>query len=147
MTTLIYTMMHNDELGVDLRVSLNGSGGAHWLKTNSMLWGGFAGLSVTTEKATSGPGFSTQLEATFNMEFEMFAYHTPKRDVSLSLGVIPNLTDKGRVRTELNLKFKWELITDFFVALTALNSTDNRPPEGATSTTDLTTSLSIGYSF
>ena len=146
-SNIIYTMMQNDELGVDLRISLNGSGGADWLKTNSMLWGGFAGLSVTTEQATSSPGFTTQLEATFNMEFETFAYHTPKRDISAQLAVIPNLTDRGRVRTEVNIKFKWEIVADLFVAMTALNSTDNRPPEGATSNSDLTFTTSFGYSF
>ena len=146
-TNLIYSMMSNDELGVAMRISLNGSGGADWLKTNSMLWGGYAGLSVTTEQSTTGPDFTTQLEATFNMEFETFAYHTPKRDISVVFSVIPNLTDRGRVRTELNVKFKWEIVADLFFALTALNSTDNRPPEGASSNSDLTLTTSIGYSF
>jgi len=146
-SNLIYSMMSNDELGVAMRISLNGSAGADWLKTNSMRWGGYAGLSVTTEQSTTGPDFTTQLEATFNMEFETFAYHTPKRDISVVFSVIPNLTDRGRVRTELNAKLKWEIVADLFFALTALNSTDNRPPEGASSNSDLTFTTSFGYSF
>ena len=142
-----YSMMHNDELGVKLRVSLNGSGGAYWVKTNTALWGGFLGLSVTTERSTSGPGFTTQLEAPLSMEFETFTYSTPKRDVTVSFAVIPSLTISERVRTELNAKVKWEIIKDFYVALSALNSTDNKPPEGAQSKTDLTLTTSLGYTF
>jgi hypothetical protein len=147
MTNIIYSMMSNDELGVDLRISLNGSGGAYWLKTNSLLWGGSAGLSITTEQATSSPGFNTNLEATFNMEFETFAYHSPKRDVTMSLGIIPSLTVQDRIRTELNIKLRWEIVSDFFLALSALNSTDSKPPEGASSKSDLTLSTSFGYTF
>jgi len=142
-----YSMMHNDELGVNLRLSINGSGGAYWLKTNTALWGGFLGLSVTSERATSGPGFSTQLEAPLTMEFETFTYSTPKRDVTVSFSIIPSLTVAERVRTELNAKVKWEIVKDFFVSLSALNSSDNRPPEGAQSKSDLTLTTSVGYTF
>ena len=146
-SNLAYSMMSNEELGVDLRISVNGSGGAYWLKTNTVLWGGFLGLSVSTERATSGPGFKTQLEAPVTMEFETFTYSTPKRDVTVTFSVIPSLTIAERIRTELNAKVKWEIIKDFFAALSALNSTDNRPPEGAQANSDLTLTTSLGYSF
>lgn len=147
MTNAIYSMMHNDELGVKLRLTISGSAGAYWLKTNSVLWGGFSGLSVTSEEATTQAGFKTQLEVPLNMEFQTFTYHTPKRDVTATLSVIPSLTVSGRWRTELNVKLKWEIVKDFYVSLTALNSTDNKPPEGAQANSDLTTSLSVGYTF
>jgi hypothetical protein len=142
-----YSMMHNDELGVNLRITVNGSGGAYWLKTNTVQWGGFAGLSITSEEPTSKTGFSTQLEAPVTMEFETFTYSTPKRDVTVSFSVIPSLTVAERVRTELNAKVKWEIVKDFYISLTALNSTDNRPPEGAQANSDLTLTTSLGYTF
>jgi hypothetical protein len=147
MSNLTWSMMHNDELGVDLRLTLSGSGGAYWLKTNTVQWGAFVGLSVTSERSTSGTGFSKQLEAPLNMEFETFTYSTPKRDVTVSFSVIPRLKVHERVRTELNAKVKWEIVKDFYVSMSALNSTDNKPPEGAQANTDLTLTTALGYSF
>lgn len=146
-TNAIYGMMHNDELGVNLRLSVSGSGGTYWIKSNSVLWGGAVGLSVTSEQSTGGGDFSEQLELPLNMEFETFTYHTPKRDVTASLSLIPSLTVKDRVRTEINVKARWEIVKDFYVALSALNSTDNKPPEGAQAKSDLTLSFNVGYSF
>jgi hypothetical protein len=51
------------------------------------------------------------------------------------------------VRTEINIKGKYEIVKDFYVSLSALNSTDNKPPEGAQAKSDLTLSFNVGYSF
>ena len=104
-------------------------------------------ISVTSEQAKTDGSFKEQLEIPLNMEFETFTYHTPKRDILATFGVIPSLTIAKRVRTELTVKVKWEIVKDFYVALNALNSTDNKPPEGAQSKTDLTFSVNVGYSF
>jgi hypothetical protein len=146
-SNFVYGMMHNDELGVSLRLSLSGSGGTYWIKSNSVLWGGSVGLSVTSEQATNDGDFKEQLELPLNMEFETFTYHTPKRDVTASVSVIPSLTVKDRVRTELNIKGKYEIVKDFYVSLSALNSTDNKPPESAQAKSDLTLSFNVGFTF
>lgn len=39
------------------------------------------------------------------------------------------------------------MIKDFYFGLTLINNYDNMPPAGGTEKNDLTTTLSVGYSF
>ena len=68
------------------------------------------------------------MEALFNVAYEVFRYDSPELDLTAQFSVIPNLTDWGRVRSEVSTTLKWELYEDLFWQLTFYNSYDNRPP-------------------
>ncbi len=69
------------------------------------------------------------IEATGTLTWDWFRFDSPELDLSTSLQVIPNLTDTGRVRGELDISLKWEIVEDLFWELTYYHSYDNRPPE------------------
>jgi len=68
------------------------------------------------------------IEAIGTLTWDWFRFDSPELDLSTSLQVIPNLTDTGRVRGELDIKLKWEMIEDLFWELSYYHSYDSRPP-------------------
>ena len=56
-------------------------------------------------------------------------------------------TDSGRLRTQLDVNLRWELINDLFWDLNYYNTYDSDPPSGAESTSDYGIVTSIGWSF
>ena len=61
--------------------------------------------------------------------------------------MFPNLTTPGRVRLELNTGVRRELVKDFFIDLSFVDSYDNRPPSEDARSNDLTLVTSLGWSF
>lgn len=135
----------NDELGLDLRTSVAGGFGANLITTNRAVLVAGVGLSVNREWANDGTR-SDNLEGVLTGEHAIFAYNYPKTDYSTTLSVFPSLTDWGRVRAELDIHARREIVKDFFVELTFYDSYDSRPP-GGSSKTDYGLVFSLGYSF
>jgi len=123
----------NDELGINLRTSVGGGGGRILRRSDhsSLILEG--GLSVTREELAGtilvpDPEPEDSLEAYGTISWDWFRYDTPEVDLSTTLQVIPNLSDTGRVRGELDIKLKWEMIEDLFWELSFYDSYDSRPP-------------------
>lgn len=135
----------NDELGLDLRTALGAGLGANLITTNRTVLVAAAGLSVNREWASDGTR-SDNLEGVLTGEHAIFAYNSPKVDYSTALSVFPSLTDWGRIRAELDLHLRREVVKDFFIEVTFYESYDNRPP-GGTEKTDYGLVFSLGYSF
>ena len=122
----------NDELGIDLRTSVGGNGGRIVSQSDhgSLILKG--GLMFTREDlADSGVAEDTvdTIEATGTLIWDWFRFDSPELDLSTTLQVIPNLTDTGRVRGELDISLKWEIVEDLFWEVSYYHSYDNRPPE------------------
>jgi hypothetical protein len=119
----------NDELGIDLRTSVGGSGGRIISQSDhsSLILEG--GLMFTREDLADSEIDQDTIEATGTLTWDWFRFDSPELDLSTSLQVIPNLTDTGRVRGELDIKLKWEMIEDLFWELSYYHSYDSRPPE------------------
>jgi hypothetical protein len=123
----------NDELGIDLRTSVGGGGGRilHQSDHSSLILEG--GLSLTREELAGttlvpDPEPEDSVEAYGTVSWDWFRFDTPELDLSTTLQVIPNLSDTGRVRGELDIKLKWEMIEDLFWELSFYDSYDSRPP-------------------
>ena len=135
----------NEELNLDLRTSLGG--GPLWgaIQTNRhLLLAGF-GLLVSQEEF-SGLDPQTNLEGFLGFDLEAFRFDDPELDLSVVLQVFPGITDWGRVRLQLDVTLRYELVSDFFLGLTLFESYDNGGTQAA-SVNDFATTLSIGYSF
>lgn len=151
------SLTRNDELGIDLRTSVGGNGGRIVSQSDhsSLILKG--GLMFTREDLADSTVDQDTIEATGTLIWDWFRFDSPELDLSTTLQVIPNLTDTGRVRGELDIKLKWEMIEDLFWELSYYHSYDNRPPEpvgsepgiGATENTnnDYGIITSIGYNF
>ncbi len=81
------------------------------------------------------------------MTWDWFRYDSPELDLSTSLQVIPSLTDTGRVRGELDVKLKWEMIEDLFWELDIYDSVDSRLVVTGAEKNDYGVITSLGWDF
>jgi putative salt-induced outer membrane protein YdiY len=140
------SLERNDELGMDLR-TLGGLGyGRFLIQTGRSLWSVTAGLAVVNEQRAGDEDAETNLESFFNTDYEFFTYDTPKTTLTTSLTIFPSLTDSGRVRGDLDVALRRELITDLFIELSVYDSYDSKPPEDGTEN-DYGIVTSLGYTF
>ena len=140
------TVDSNDELGIDLRGTLGGGYGIYLKQDQHHEWAAFAGLAITRENfATSDSRDS--LEAAFGTTYSFYNFDTPKANLDAGILVLPSLTDSGHVRSEANLRSRYEIVEDLFIELNIYGSFDNEPDEEATSETDYGVTTSLGYSF
>jgi hypothetical protein len=143
---LVGGLERNDELGIDLRTLAGGGFGRFLLQTGRTLWSATAGLVVTRERRAGSEDDETNLEALLDTEYEFFTYDTPKTTLDTHLTIYPSLTESGRVRGNLDVSLRRELITDLFVELSVYDSYDSDPPiEGENNDYGVVTSL--GYTF
>lgn len=144
--TLFAGAEQNDELALTLRVSLGGGAAYSVLRSNSMQLWAMAGLVFTREQYATGEP-TVNLEGYLNGTWEAFRYDSPKLDLGVSFSLFPGLTDLGRVRGNLGLRAKYEVITDFNVGLTLTSTFDSRPPDPAAAKTDYVVALTVGWSY
>lgn len=71
----------------------------------------------------------------------------PELDLSTNLQIIPNLTDTGRVRAELDISLKWEIVEDLFWQLSFYDSYDSDPIVADAEKNDYGVSTSLGWAF
>ena len=145
----------NDELRLDLRTSVNATGGRILRQTDhsSLILEG--GLMGTREELAGDPDAippivpsnEETIESFATVKWDWFRYDAPELDLSTSLQVIPNLSDTGRVRGELDVSLKWEMIEDLFWQLSYYHSYDNRSPTSGLAESDYGVVTSLGYSF
>lgn len=136
----------NDEQGIDLRSTVGAGYGRFLVQTSRTLWSATGGLAVVNEQRAGDEDAETNLELLLNTDYEFFTYDTPKTSLTTSLTVYPSLTESGRVRSELDLALRRELITDLFFEISLYETYDTDPPEeGEKNDYGIVTSL--GYSF
>ncbi|WP_435138632.1 DUF481 domain-containing protein [Formosa sp. A9] len=125
--------LSNDEQLLKLRTSTQGGIGKYFVHSNRVYFATGTGLAWTNENYID-PTINTQnsLEAFLSLELNMFDYD----DISLysKFVVYPSLTEKDRVRTDLNLNVKYDLPLDFFIQLGLTHNFDSKPVEGAART-------------
>jgi hypothetical protein len=122
------TFERNDGQGIDLRSSLGMQLERYLKNDNGHRLSLNGGLLYSHERVTGSNDSVDSMEALFNVAYEVFRYDSPELDLTAQFSVIPNLTDWGRVRSEVSTTLKWELYEDLFWQLTFYNSYDNRPP-------------------
>ena len=137
----------NDELGLDLRSSIGISGGRILRQTNAtnlMLTGG---LQLSRENVSASVSDEQTLEAVLTLVWDWFRYDTPELDLSTNFQIIPNLTDTGRVRSEFDIKLRWEMVEDLFWELSVYDSYDSDPVLDDAEKNDYGIVTSLGWEF
>jgi hypothetical protein len=102
---------------------------------------------VNQEKFYSSDSSLTSLEALLGIDVAAYRFDSPKLDMSGSARAFPSLTEAGRVRAQVELRVKYELFHDFFLGARLSDSYDSDPPESGAAKNDVTTALTIGWSF
>jgi hypothetical protein len=137
----------NDELGIDMRTSIGAGGGRILRQTDHSGLILEGGLKATREDLAGSTADEETLEAYGLVTWDWFRYDTPELDLSTSLEIIPNLSDTGRVRSELDVTLKWEMIEDLFWQLSLYDSYDSRPATAGAEKNDYGIVTSLGYDF
>ena len=135
----------NQELGLKLRSLVGATYGRYLLQRPGREWRAGGGLAASAEDSTDG-SHRKSLEAQLNSSLRVFRFDSPKVDVTAGVTLLPSLSDWGRVRGEVNVNARYELIHDLFFELTLNDSYDNTPSTGS-QTNDWNVVTSIGYSF
>jgi hypothetical protein len=136
----------NKELGFDLRGSVTGGAGRYALQGRRHDLLAVLGLRANREKPLEGESTSN-LEAALGFSFDRFSYDFPKVDIHATLAGFAGLTDWGRVRAELDVRIKREILRDFAVSLRVYESYDSRPITEGAARNDFGGSVGIGWTF
>ena len=146
-TGAIVGLERNDELGLDLRTSVGAGGGRYLKQTNSTTLSLTGGLQLSRENVAGNLEDEDTVEAFATLAWDWFRYDTPELDFSTNLQIIPNLTDTGRVRAELDVSMKWEMIEDLFWQLEFYDSYDSDPVVDGAEDNDYGVVTSLGWEF
>jgi hypothetical protein len=146
-TGVIVGLERNDELGLDLRTSIGAGGGRYLRQTNSTILSLTGGLQLSRENVAGNLEDEDTVEAFATLAWDWFRYDTPELDFSTNLQIIPNLTDTGRVRAELDVSMKWEMIEDLFWQLEFYDSFDSDPVVPGAEENDYGVITSLGWEF
>jgi hypothetical protein len=134
----------NDELDLDYRFGAGGGFGRFILDSHKLRLVGIAGLQVITEQS-QGAGKDQNLELILSSRFEMWEFNSPELELDFGFSLYPSLTDTGRLRSDSDLRLRWELIEDLFFDITAYGTWDSRA-EGDTGL-DYGVSTGLGWEF
>jgi uncharacterized protein DUF481 len=134
----------NDELDLDRRIGAGAGLGRYFIDTHRSRLLGTAGLQVINERF-AGESDNQDVELFLNTTFAAWKFTTPELNVDLSFSLFPSLTDSGRLRSDGNLRIRWELIEDLYWDITAWITTDNQS-EGDNST-DYSITTGIGWEY
>lgn len=147
LTGAVVRLERNDELGLDLRTSIGLGGGRNLRQTNTSTVSLVGGLQLSRENVAGNLENEDTVEAFATLSWDWFRYDTPELDLSTDLQIIPNLTDTGRVRAELDVSVKWEMIEDLFWQLEFYDSYDSDPVVPGAEENDYGVITSLGWEF
>lgn len=136
----------NTELGLDLRSSVALGVGHYVIQTNRNLLGAAAGLVGNRERPTDGDSTSNA-EAFLSANYSFFTYDTPKTTVTFSAALFPSLTVSKRVRSDVDVSLRREIVRDFTVGLTLYDAYDNKPPTTGAQKHDYGVTVTVGWTF
>jgi hypothetical protein len=122
---------HNEELGLDLRLSLTASGSRYVVESNKTIVRFSLGIAGTRERYIGSDSTSYNLESPITAEYSRFTFQNPKSNIQLSGVLYPNLTTKGRYRGSLNADLNHEIYKDLFFVIGSYYDYDSKPPKGA----------------
>jgi len=137
----------NEELGIDLRLLLQGFGGRFLIDSNRSRLGLAGGLAVGHEEQTDSPDSERTIEALANLRYDVFRFKTPETNLSIELTVYENLQDTSRLRSELGADIAKEIVKDFWVTLDGYYSYDREPPSDEPENSDYSVTLEIEWKF
>ena len=144
----------NTELSLALRTTLGGGVLRIMQQSNSSTLRMSGGVNLSAERFTSDTAAAgsestnaLSLEGVFTFEWTVFRFDAPELDVLTQVKAYPSITDLGRVRSDIDVRVKYELVKDFFLSLTSKLRLDSRPPSADATKVDFSTDFTIGWSF
>lgn len=133
----------NDELGLARRIGAGAGLGRYFIDTHKSRWTGTTGLQVISERFT-GESTNQDVELFLSTEYSIWQFSSPEINVDVGFSLYPSLTDSGRLRTDGNLRIRWELIEDLYWDVTSWMTSDNQAEDN---TIDYAITTGIGWTY
>ncbi|MCZ6916538.1 MAG: DUF481 domain-containing protein [Gemmatimonadetes bacterium] len=154
-SAVVFTSVEqNAELNLAIRGRLGGGVRRTMQQSNSSIVRMAGGVSLSAERFTSDTAAAgtestnaLNLEGLIQFEWAVFRFDAPELDLLTTVQVLPSITDLGRVRSDIDIRVSYELVKDFFLALTGNTRLDSRPPSADATKVDFGTKFTIGWSF
>jgi hypothetical protein len=143
----IAALEQNTELGLDLRSLISLGGLKDIFQTNRNYLNVLAGISVNSEWSNDFTTQTSNLEAMAGFTFQKFKHITPKIDLSSFVITYPSLSNLGRVRLNMEVKGRFEVVSDLFIGITFYDNYDNRPAGENAARNDWGVIFSVGYTW
>jgi hypothetical protein len=135
----------NQELGLDLRSIVAGSGGKYLIQSPIMQLQVSAGVAGSREDFINGKS-QDSAEGLIRSSFDLFKLNVPMTRLSANINIFPGITEKDRLRINTNVSLRNEFIRDFFWDLSVFHNYDNQTVTGADEA-DYGVITSLGASF
>ena len=147
LTSGILNFDTNDELDIALRTSLGGGIGRILRQTDHSNFVLQGGLLLSREEQTDAKALNDSVESYGLLQWDWFKFTQPDIDLSTQVMIIPSLTDKGRVRSQIDVSLSWKIIGDLRWKIDFYDSYDNQPQttDASTSTNDYGVNTSVTY--
>ncbi len=136
----------NLQLAVARRYQEVLGGGRKFILTTGMQIMSMLGVSLNQELSTAGVN-DVQVEIPLGFVMNFYKFSGPNMQITSKNAFYTNLSQKGRVRYEMNTTFAWELIENFDLSWTFYVSYDRKPPNPDAEKTDYGTVVSLSYKF
>lgn len=138
----------NDELGLRRRGIFSLTGGVSPIRTNLHTLLLSLGVALNSELGTSDTSVNARsAEGVVKANYSLFQYTSPKTDLNTTITYYPSFTETGRHRVDFNVKFRHELVKDFFFDISYYTNIDTKPAtqDAAKSDYGIVTSISWSY--
>ena len=145
LTSGILNFDTNDELNIVLRTSLGGGGGRILRQTDHSDFILQGGLLLSREELGGTAETSDSVESYGMIQWDWYKFTHPDIDLSTDVMIIPSITDKGRVRGQIDVTLSWKIVGALRWKIDFYDSYDNQPQTTDASTNDYGVNTSVTY--
>ncbi len=144
-TVGIFDLIHDNQLGLDLRSTIGGGLQRVFAKTNRKLLAVYGGLAYTRQEYTEESGVIQHLGEVFaGLSFS--TYQFGGSGVSSYVRVFPSFTDPGNVLVDFSAFWKLQITSNLYWKLSMFDNYNSEPPQDFPENNFGLTS-SLGWSF
>jgi hypothetical protein len=136
-------LLHDNQLDLDLRSTIGGGFRRSFVKRTRTVFTGIAGAVYTREKYVSE---SKRNNGEFITGLSISTYRFRSSELVAYGFVFPSFTTSGRVRADLSVYWKWEIIKDLYWNVSFWDNFDNHPPVDSLKN-NFGISSSVGWTF
>ncbi len=136
----------NLQLSIARRYQETLGGGRKFVLAPSSQLMGILGVSLNQELSTSGSN-DLLVEIPLGFVFNFFKFSSPNMQITSENIFYTSLSQKGRVRYDMNTSIAWELISNFDLSWTFYYSYDRKPPDPDAGKDDYGTVVGLTYKF
>lgn len=136
----------NTELGITNRASINARFGFSPVGNNINLFDISVGVLLNREFSNEQT-VTNNTEGIIDISYDFFVFTKPNIDLSTNIVLYPSFTVKNRIRSNYDIRIRWEVFNNFTLNFRYFFSQDNKPPAADAIKFDYGINTSIGYTF